>query len=208
MEVGRARGKSRLPETSQTSAVLGYAALLLTQGPEVVVVTSNRRLHHITQKRPTAARGRVDGDVIKTIAPATVIQAKTTGTLMNEPTVKIPGPEHPISITHIAERVVVTLGRRLLADSTRVIVLREAGMPPVAYLPREDVDMSALSASDHRTYCPYKGDCSYFSIPAGGERSIDAVWTYETPHPAVASIAGHLAFYPDRVDGIFTVRSL
>jgi uncharacterized protein (DUF427 family) len=62
--------------------------------------------------------------------------------------------------------------------------------------------MSQLERTDHATYCPYKGECSYYSIPAGGERAINAVWTYEKPYDAVAEIAGHLAFYPNRVDSI------
>jgi uncharacterized protein (DUF427 family) len=81
-------------------------------------------------------------------------------------------------------------------------VLREAAYMPVYYLPRADADMSLLARSDHTTYCPYKGDCSYYSIPAAGENATNAVWTYETPYEAVAAIAGHLAFYPDRVDCI------
>jgi len=70
------------------------------------------------------------------------------------------------------------------------------------YIPRRDVDMAALARSDHTSYCPYKGEASYFSIPIGGERSTNAVWTYETPFPAMAAIKGYVAFYPDRVDEI------
>jgi uncharacterized protein (DUF427 family) len=72
----------------------------------------------------------------------------------------------------------------------------------VQYVPRADVDMSQLQRSEHTTYCPYKGECSYYSIPSGGERTLNAVWTYEAPYEAVAAIGGHLAFYPDRVDEI------
>lgn len=60
--------------------------------------------------------------------------------------------------------------------------------------------MMLLERSAHATYCPYKGDCAYFSIPSGGERAANAVWTYEDPINAVAAIKNHLAFYPDRVD--------
>ena len=77
----------------------------------------------------------------------------------------------------------------------------EAGYA-VQYIPRRDVDMTALARSDHTTYCPYKGDCAYFSIPAGGGRSINAVWTYETPYAAVAAVKHRVAFYPERVDAI------
>jgi uncharacterized protein (DUF427 family) len=72
----------------------------------------------------------------------------------------------------------------------------------VQYIPRQDVDMALLARTDHATYCPYKGEASYYSLPLGGDRSVNAVWTYELAHPAVAAIQDHLAFYPDRVDGI------
>jgi uncharacterized protein (DUF427 family) len=99
-------------------------------------------------------------------------------------------------------RVVVTVGEQVIADSRAALTLREASYPPVQYFPREDVDMAALTRSDHTTYCPYKGEASYFSIPAGGDRSFNAVWTYETPFEAMAQIKEYVAFYPDRVDAI------
>jgi len=116
--------------------------------------------------------------------------------------VKIPGPDHPITIETNPKRVIVRLGGRVIADSREALVLREASYAPVYYLPRKDADMSLLERSDHTTHCPYKGDASYFSIPLGGERSRDAVWSYEQPHAAVREIKEHLAFYPDWVDGI------
>jgi uncharacterized protein (DUF427 family) len=115
---------------------------------------------------------------------------------------KKPGPEHKITIEPNPARVVVSVAGRLLADTQNALTLREANYPPVQYIPMTDVDMSLLEATDHTTYCPYKGDCSYYSIPAGGERSVNAVWTYETPFAAVAEIKDHVAFYPDRVDSI------
>jgi uncharacterized protein (DUF427 family) len=116
--------------------------------------------------------------------------------------VKIPGPDHPITIAPTPGRVVVTLAGRVIADSRAALTLREASYPPVQYIPRRDVDMAQLARTSHATYCPYKGDCSYFSIPLGGERATNAVWTYEAPYQAVAVIKDHLAFYPNRVDAI------
>lgn len=113
--------------------------------------------------------------------------------------VKIPGPDHPITVQKNPTRVTVSVADRSLADTRAALVLREASYPPVQYIPRGDTDMAQLQRSDHHTYCPYKGDCSYFSIPALGERGKNAVWTYESPYDAVASIKEHLAFYPDRV---------
>jgi uncharacterized protein (DUF427 family) len=115
---------------------------------------------------------------------------------------RIPGPEHPISIDANPSRVVVTVGGKVIADTQNALTLREASYPAVQYIPRRDVDMAALKRSEHATYCPYKGDASYYSIPAGGDRSLNAVWTYESPFEAVAQIKEYVAFYPDRVDEI------
>ena len=117
-------------------------------------------------------------------------------------TVKIPGPDHPITIEPMAGRVVVRVAGRVVADTHDALTLREASYPPVQYVPRKDVDMTLMERTEHATYCPYKGDCAYYSIPLGGERSINAVWTYEEPYAAVAAIKDRVAFYPDRVDAI------
>jgi len=116
--------------------------------------------------------------------------------------IKIPGPDHPIAIERHTGRIVVTLGGETIADSRDALTLREASYPAVWYIPRKDVAMAALERSAHTSYCPYKGEASYFGIPAGGARSGDAVWSYEAPYDAVATIKDHLAFYPDRVDSI------
>jgi len=115
---------------------------------------------------------------------------------------KLPGPDHPITIEMSRSRVVVSVAAVQIADSGNALVLREASYPPVLYIPRKDADMSLLARTEHSTYCPYKGDCSYYSIPMGGAKSVNAVWTYEKPYEAVAQIEGHLAFYPDRVDSM------
>jgi uncharacterized protein (DUF427 family) len=114
--------------------------------------------------------------------------------------VKLPGHDHPITIEANHARVVVSVAGRVIADTREALTLREASYPPVQYIPRKDVDMSLLQRTDHGTYCPYKGDCAYYSVPLGAERSVNAVWTYEAPFDAVAAIKDHLAFYPDRVD--------
>jgi uncharacterized protein (DUF427 family) len=121
---------------------------------------------------------------------------------MKEKQIKLPGPDHPISIQRNPAHVVVSAAGRVVADTGNAVTLREADYPAVQYIPREDVDFSQLERTDHATYCPYKGDCSYYSVPAGGRKSINAVWSYENPFPAVAQIRGHVAFYPDKVDEI------
>lgn len=114
---------------------------------------------------------------------------------------KIPDESHPIAIRPGDERVLIEVGGRTVADSSKVLVLREASYPPVHYVPLDDVDRALLRRSSTTSHCPYKGDASYYSIvlPDGGEVT-DAVWTYEHPYPAVAEIAGYVAFYPDRVE--------
>jgi uncharacterized protein (DUF427 family) len=116
--------------------------------------------------------------------------------------IKHPGPDHPITIEPNPARVVVSVAGRVVADTSHALTLREATYPVVQYIPRGDVDLSLLERTDHATYCPYKGECAYYSIPAGGARSANAVWTYEAPYEAVAPIKDHLAFYPDRVDAV------
>lgn len=121
---------------------------------------------------------------------------------MSAKPIKIPGPDHPITIAPNPKRVIVSVAGRIVAATREALTLREAGYPPVQYIPRKDVDMSLLQRTDHATYCPYKGNCAYYSIPSGGERSVNAAWTYEAPYGAVAAIRDYLAFYPDRVDAI------
>ena len=115
---------------------------------------------------------------------------------------KLPGPDHPITIARNPQRVRVRFNGRVIADTTRALTLQEAHYPPVQYIPREDADMSAFARTTHHTHCPYKGEANYFTLSAGDRTAENAVWSYEQPFPAVAEIAGHLAFYPDRVDAI------
>jgi uncharacterized protein (DUF427 family) len=115
---------------------------------------------------------------------------------------KIPGPDHPITIEPTQQRVRVTFAGRVVAETTRALTLREASYPPVQYIPRADADASLLQRTAHSTHCPYKGDASYYSIVAGDRTAANAIWTYEDPAGAVESIRDHLAFYPDRVDAI------
>ncbi|MFD9890681.1 DUF427 domain-containing protein [Amycolatopsis sp. NPDC059027] len=109
--------------------------------------------------------------------------------------VQIPGPGHPITVEPNPGRVVVTVGGRVVADSGNALTLREATIPPVQYIPREDVDFSVLERTEHTTYCPFKGDAAYYSFSADGESVENGVWTYEAPYDAVAPIKDHVAFY-------------
>ena len=115
---------------------------------------------------------------------------------------KLPGPDHPITITPNAKRVRVSFGGQVVADTTHALTLQEASYPAVLYIPRADAKMDLLKKTDHATYCPYKGDASYFSIAADGKTAENAVWSYERPFPAMTEIKDYLAFYPNRVDKI------
>jgi uncharacterized protein (DUF427 family) len=112
---------------------------------------------------------------------------------------KLPGPDHPITIMANPKRVRVLAGGVVIADSTQALTLKEASYPAVQYVPRNDANMELLARTDRVTHCPYKGDANYFSIVANGKAIENAIWTYETPFPAMAEISGHLAFYPDKV---------
>lgn len=107
-----------------------------------------------------------------------------------------------IEIVPHPKRVRVIFGGKIVADTTRALSLSEETYPPVLYVPRSDADMTALTRTQHKTHCPFKGDAAYYSIAAGGRVAENAVWTYEQPYPKAAPIAGYLAFYPDRVDAI------
>src|SRR5574337_378400 len=126
---------------------------------------------------------------------------------MSTKPIRIPDEHHPITITPNPSRIVVTVAGQVIADTRSALTLREAAYAPVYYIPRRDVAMTLLARSTHRSWCPYKGECAYFGIPAGGERSLDAAWSYETPLDAVAAIGGYLAFYPQRVDSIVRMAS-
>jgi uncharacterized protein (DUF427 family) len=121
---------------------------------------------------------------------------------------KIPDERHPITVSSASERVRVELDGRIIADSADVLVLREAGYRPVYYLPLADLDQTLLRRSPRATYCPYKGDASYYSIVIpGGAEVADAIWEYKDPYPAVTEIAGRVAFYPEKVEISTTYRS-
>jgi uncharacterized protein (DUF427 family) len=113
-----------------------------------------------------------------------------------------PSPDHPITVTPNPARIVVKVAGQVVADTTRALTLQESTYPAVQYIPIEDVDRSLLERTGTTSYCPFKGDASYYSVPAGGARSTDAIWVYEHPHDAVKEIKDHVAFYPDRVDSI------
>ena len=115
---------------------------------------------------------------------------------------KLPGPDHPISVAPAARRVRIIYRGAVVADTRCALELKESSYPPVYYVPRVDAQMGLLERTHHHTRCPYKGEASYFSIVAEGDTAENAVWTYEDPYPAVSGIKDHLAFYPDRVDRI------
>ena len=113
---------------------------------------------------------------------------------------RTPGPDHPITIEPNPARVTVRVGDRVVAETTAALNLREATYPAVPYIPLADVDQSVLRPTDTSTYCPFKGDASYYSIDLPDGELTDVIWTYQQPYPAVAEIAGHVAFYADKVE--------
>ena len=121
---------------------------------------------------------------------------------MADKPVLYPGPDHPITVTPTEGRVVVKVAGQVVADTRAALTLQESTYPAVQYIPLADVDTSLLEPTATESYCPYKGDASYYSIPAGGEKAVDAIWEYKQPREAVAEIKEHVAFYPNRVDSI------
>ncbi|BBZ30939.1 hypothetical protein MMAD_52340 [Mycolicibacterium madagascariense] len=119
---------------------------------------------------------------------------------MSERTVLQPTAEHPITVTPTGRHVVVRVGGQVVAETDHALTLQESTYPAVQYVPLTDVVSSALVSSDTTTYCPYKGEASYYGVTAAGQTVDDVIWTYEQPYPAVAEIAGHVAFYADKAD--------
>jgi len=119
---------------------------------------------------------------------------------MTDKPIRRPGPDHPIRIEQNPARITVAVDGQVIADTSNALTLWEANYPPVQYIPLGDVDIRLLQRTDHYTYCRFKGDCSYYTVPAGGGRTVNAVWTYEAPYEAVAAVKDHLAFYPNRVE--------
>ena len=116
------------------------------------------------------------------------------------PDMKIPGPDHPITVTANPKRLQVVYNGHVIVDSAKALTLQESTYPAAIYFPREDAEMSFFGRTDHQTHCPYKGDASYFSLNMDGHLAENAVWTYEEPYPAMESIRGLLAFYPNQVE--------
>ena len=116
------------------------------------------------------------------------------------PEMKIPGPDHPITVAASPRRIQALYSGHVIADSRRALTLKESSYKPVLYFPREDVEMAFLTRTDHSTYCPYKGQASYYSILMDGRLAENAVWTYETPYPAMETIRDLVAFYPNQVE--------
>ena len=113
--------------------------------------------------------------------------------------VRIPDETHPITIEPTGHRVVVRVGDTVVADSTAALTLDEANHAPVQYFPFADVNQDVLRRSDHGSYCPFKGDASYYDLVVDGREIPNAVWVYEDPYDAMAQIKGHVAFYTHNV---------
>ena len=119
---------------------------------------------------------------------------------MSEREIREPTAAHPITVEPTGRHVTVRVRGALVAETDAALTLQESTYPAVQYVPLADVVTSALMRSETTTYCPYKGDANYYHVSAAGETVDDVIWTYETPYPAVAAIAGHVAFYPDKAD--------
>lgn len=120
---------------------------------------------------------------------------------MSHPEIKEPSAGHPITIEPTKGRVRVHVNGELVADSTAALSLQEASLPLVQYIPLADVVQDRLTRTDTTSYCPFKGEAGYYSVTTtAGETVQDAIWTYQQPYPAVAAIAGHVAFYPSKAE--------
>jgi uncharacterized protein (DUF427 family) len=115
-------------------------------------------------------------------------------------------PEHRVDILPEARRVRVTLAGTVIADSLASVRVEETGHEPVHYVPAKDVRLDLMRPTEHKSYCPFKGDCSYWTLEVGGgaaqRQAENAVWAYRAPYDEAAGLAGHYAFYKSRVDRV------
>ena len=120
---------------------------------------------------------------------------------MSHPEIKEPSAGHPITIEPTQGRVQVSVNGELVADTTAALGLKEATLPLVQYIPLTDVVQERITPTDTSSYCPFKGEASYYSVTTSAGNTVkDAIWTYEQPYPAVAAIVGHVAFYPNKAE--------
>lgn len=112
-----------------------------------------------------------------------------------------PTEQHPITVAPTGRHVTVRVNGEVVAETDGALTLQESSYPAVQYIPLTDVNRKLLRPTATATYCPYKGEASYYSVvTAAGDTVDDAIWTYEEPYEAVATIAGHVAFYPDKAE--------
>ena len=180
-------------QADQHARIRAAVRAIKTGGHTAVSTAQNRaefwNVWFIAPPAPRSARGRLF------ITAARLGDANRPMEIpMSSKPVRIPGPDHPITIEPHEGRVIVKLGDTMIADTTSALTLREASYRAAHYIPRTDANMALLDASTHQSYCPYKGDASYLSAPG----LPNSIWSYEQPYDAVAEIAGYLAFYPDR----------
>jgi uncharacterized protein (DUF427 family) len=115
-----------------------------------------------------------------------------------------PSATHPITVTPTGRHVTVRVNGELVADTTDAVTLQESTYDAVQYIPLADVVQNALTHSETTSYCPFKGDASYYHVTIAGITVDDVIWTYEQPYAAVSEIAGRVAFYPDKAEVVVT----
>ncbi|MEE8488099.1 MAG: DUF427 domain-containing protein [Gemmatimonadota bacterium] len=109
-------------------------------------------------------------------------------------------PDYRVDLESDTKRIRVRFDGEIVADSRRTLVVRETKHDPVIYFPREDVRFERLERTRHQTFCPFKGDASYWSLRVGDRIEDNAAWSYESPFDEVAGLKDYIAFYPDRVE--------
>jgi len=111
-------------------------------------------------------------------------------------------PDHNVTLTPLVNHIVISISKVEIASSQRVIKLQESTYPAVFYFPREDVAFDLLTASEHTTYCPFKGHASYWSLQLAENQLENIAWSYELPFDEMLPIKNYIAFYQNK----FNVR--
>ena len=108
-------------------------------------------------------------------------------------------PDYEVVLEANPEFARASLDGEVIAASAQSVILRETRHAPVIYFPREDVRWERLEATDHTSFCPFKGDASYWTVRSAERVEENAVWGYADPFPEVAELANYVAFYGDRI---------
>jgi uncharacterized protein (DUF427 family) len=112
-------------------------------------------------------------------------------------------PDHHLELVTSPKWVRVFLAGEKIADSKRVLLLRESGQTPVYYFPPDDVEMDFLAPTAHMTQSSGKGQASYWTVKVNDTVAENAAWSYADPSSEASELANYIAFDWDAMEAWF-----